>query len=315
MNLLKLKNDSPFQALEELKIFMTNNRQINTYNNYFLHFKNFYKFIFNTENFKWINIINISSKNILEYQNYLKTNHTNTSINTIVAGIKKILVHLSKYNKEIKLPIIDNLKEFDIDKKPHLAFTEEEINKLIKYALESRVKPKIKALFIKCAYITALRKDCLLQLKKENLIHENNKYFIKTIDKNKQIEKEIPQGLYFDLINQPDYKIFNINYRTLLNLIKNFCKQNNLPLKTVHSIKKGSMNQIYKITKDIVATASHGGHSNINTSYNHYINKPNNTSMLFYQNKNSLENYTREELIQAIYDTNNKDIILNKLKN
>ena len=110
-------------------------------------------------------------------------------------------------------------------------------------------------------------------------------------------------------------KVFPVTRKTLSKCLKEFCEVDGIDIDrniVLHSLKKASIDKVYKETGDINVTARHGHHKGVEMVYKHYQGKNDNLANspslnLFNGTKRDLgelESLTKEELLRVISNCN-----------
>jgi site-specific recombinase XerC len=289
----------PFtDAYSHVMLFLNQKRKHskNTADAYTMYVKEFFMFQFGKviQNVTWEDLQKISKSKVLSYREYLESKgNNNNTINQKTASLKKMWLFLldekrglndTCFNVEL-LPVNKN------NPNGYGSFTGDEMIDLIEYAKTHKIKGTIKSLFIETSYVTAIRKDCLLNMKWSSFVHQKDKstglemYVFKFHDKGKDeitaisdVLAEKILSLRTEEMNRND-KIFNVNQDTIADMIRDFCKERKLSNDrnlAIHSIKKASGDRIHAMLNDITVTAKHLHHTNIQTPYNNYLGKNHN---------------------------------------
>lgn len=317
------------QAINTLLVKLLNNKKFSTAKNYKNHYNHFLKYACNQsiDTVSWIDILAIDFQTALNYQIYLyNTQHNSpSSINAKFASFRTLYDHLKKYNKSIDNSVITNVDKLidttDEDEKSYGSLTYEEVLNLYDYCLTLKEKAVIKMLFFKTCIITGNRKQSLLNLtwgnitKKQSPKSKEKIWTIYVYDKNKKVVKPITNQFYQELLqlresNLPEEKVFKISDQTLRLTLHNYCETHNIAHDrniVIHSLKKSSMDFVWNATNDIVATASQGSHTNIQTPYKYYLNKhkdfENSPSFYLFGNTADteiLQSASQQELLETI---------------
>ena len=179
---------------------------------------------------------------------YLKEkNLSEKSIELYINVIKNFFRFISEENEE-KIDLINSLKKVNIKviQKEAKHYTQDELLKIETYLKNiikktktySKVRNAISILFL---IYTGIRAGELLQLKKENIILENEHYKIKVLGKgNKERIVYINKNLiYYEYNKLLDFgfKTFNITYISLYQYNERMCKKLNIQNKGLHSYR------------------------------------------------------------------------------
>ena len=147
---------------------------------------------------------------------------------------------------------------------------------------------------------------------------------IKLQDKGSNLEVAISDELYNKLLMMKEVndelgikedRVFPITRKTLSKCLKEFCEADGIDEDrnmVLHSLKKASIDKVYKESGDINLTARHGHHKGVEMVYRHYQGKndglANSPSLnLFNGTKRDLgelESLTKDELLRVISNCN-----------
>lgn len=205
------------------------------------------------------------------------------------------------------------------------ALSEEEMELFFSFCEKERYKPLTKKMFFKTAIRTALRKSALLNLtwgklkKEQDMTTKEWIWTIKTHDKTGKAIVPIRDSFYDELrqvliesISAND-TIFQISDETLIDTFNRFCIEYEIDkvgrnLAPFHSFRKTSTDIVHEITGDIKKTQEHGNWKSPDMPMKIYlgqnvslIDKPSYYAFdLKVELQDSLDNYSKEELIAAI---------------
>jgi integrase len=327
---LLFNNNSIYNAITT---FVDEKESPNTRKNYSLWINHFFNTILNKKlsQLTWDDILNITHQDLRTYRQYLQTINGNNTVNQKIACLSSLWGELKKHNNNINLTVakVDLLSIVD-----HSwgSLTENEIMLLYKFCRERDYKPEVQETFFRTCFVTGIRSNPLMMLKKENLIQEKDfksgslVWCICVVDKKKHVKKAISNKLYNQIIEcqEPQsLKIFNVCDKMLRQTLKSFCSSQNIHNDrriVLHSLKKSSMDFVWDTTQNIIKTAKQGQHSSIETTYKHYIGKNESLSDqpsydLFDKEYNikQLEHLTKEQLLDLIKDDSSvlKQLIYN----
>ena len=320
--------DSPSVIIQEyLESIMKNTP--NTHYSYLLAISTFFKIICNKEiaSITWDDIIDLSYQEFLLYQKYLQSNMKNQSVNARISAIKSLFTELRKHNKNISNDalMLDTLNVYESDIHSWGTLTEDEVMNLIEFARNRNHMPDTQALYFDTLFKTGLRFQCLLNLKLSQIELETNPvthktiYYLRIQDKKRGYKVAIPTSMADNMLKLHDeesglvFKISAKAIRLTLAKFKTQYKIDNTRKITLHSIKKASGEFVYANTgKDIIVTARHLKHKNIQTCYDRYVGKngslQDQPSYALYENLpdiNLLKNLSTEQLLQIISSLGN----------
>lgn len=305
-------------------------RSENTYAIYDGYVKEFCMFLFAKpcEQVSWEDYCSVTKSSVLQYQDFLSSKgNNNNTINQKTSALKKLWKFLMDEKKGLSDTAF-NVELLPVDKNNpngYGSFSAEEMTNLIEFAKTHKTKGNIKSLYIETAYVTAIRKECLLNMKWIDLIHDRDKasgkmvYFFRFHDKGKDEVTPISDALANKLFTlktkntSPMDRIFSLNKETIAETLSSFCDAYDIPSErnlTIHSIKKASGDMIHAMLNDITVTAKHLHHSNIQTPYNNYLGKNQNLvaqpSYYAFEKEydmDGLKNLSHEELLSVIEKT------------
>lgn len=272
----------------------------------------------------------ISTSKVREYVDFLKKNKYETStINQIIFACSKLWRYFQKEDLVKK----DEFKEENVmvnkaeeGKNSHGSFTEEELNQLYEYCLSLKDRGLTKKLYFEFLATITCRKTAAQELRLDDIRKTFNKddgqyyWVVNKFDKTRAINRAITNEFYQRLVdnfNSYSYKdkekglLFNVENQTLEKTLKDFCKAYNIDKEgrnlCQHSLKSTGLDIIYDVF-GIKVAAEAGGHSDINTTYRHYLSKQKNyalqPSILLSKSPEDclkeLDKLTKDELINII---------------
>lgn len=301
------------------------------------------------DNVTWEEFLAIDYDKVLAFKNDLINRrdihgervNSNKTINyklTVLGGIYK---ELNKVNPSVDISVAEvrKLKKLETNDEGWGSLTESEVNNLIDWCYHGEgimQKHLIKARYFETAYITALRVNCLLNLKWGNikLKEDKNGNSVRVIvaeDKGKIVHVAISDSFYERLCelkkieypnghrNQKTDKIFQISDKALSRTLKKFCELAGIGEDrkiVLHSLKKSSIDKVYQETKDINVTARHAQHSTTDLIYKVYQGKNSDYSdmpsvRLFDATEgdiDALRDMSKDELLELI-DMAGRDVV------
>ncbi len=322
-------NGTVYKSINSYLDFLLIKGKKNTYNSYKGFFKDFFNFTFGKDMtmLSWNELITLSDDNVVDYIKCLKDkNQKNKTINNKLSALKSLFEELQKKEKNIIPSLFDKKLDEDMEEdNPYGALTEEEIIAFFNFCEKEVYKPITKTMFFKTAIRTALRKSALLNLtwnklkKEQDMTTKEWIWTIKTHDKTGKVTKPLSDKFYDELkqvltesANNND-SIFQISDETLIDTFNRFCDSKGIDkvgrnLAPFHSFRKTSADIVYEITGDIKKTQQHGNWKSPDMPMNIYLGQNNNLvdQPSYYafdikeEMQDSLENYSKEELIAAI---------------
>lgn len=260
-----------------------------------------------------------------------------STINQRMFALSSLFQEIEKINPQVNAKAfnIKRLKSYGTDNS-YGALTEDEVERLFQYCLDlpQGQKPIIKQLFFEIAYVTAIRSGALLKLTWKNISQKKDVLsgevynIIRTEDKGKEVKVPISDELYSRLmlvkelnkeLGIDENRVFPITQKTLAKCLKEFCETDGISEDrniVLHSLKKASIDKVYKETGDVNVTARHGHHSSLEMVYKHYQGKndglASSPSLTVFSSEGGdmeeLEELTKEELLELISGCN-KNVI------
>lgn len=324
-NIVGLTNNSLFESIE-LFLSIKRSKSENTYKSYYNFYKEFFMYVLNKElnELIWSDILKINYKNILMYRKYLlDKGNVNRTVNNKVIALRSLWRHLKRDNRDIDEFVldIDPLNEITVDTR-YGSLTQEELKALLDFCDKQKNKSLIKRLYFEFAFITTLRKQCILDLKWKNIKQKiDNKtgkkvWVVCSWDKGTEITKGITDGFYEkisllkNLATNPNDNVFQISDKTLAKTLHEFVESHGIDKDrniVLHSLKGTSIDKIWNDTKDILSCSAAANHKNPMTTYNTYIGKnkgiTEGSSYTMYESVKGIEKLevlSREELLGLI---------------
>ena len=318
----------------------------NTITSYTKAMEEFIKFTFdeNIGSITWSQLEQVNYEMALRFRTYLlesrdindrrKKRLHPRSVNHMIFALSSIFKKLHKVNSNLNTSAFElQTLKFDDSEGSYGSLTEGEVERLLEYCLKlpEHQKPVVKSLFFETAYITAIRSGALMDLtwkgiKKVKDTSDEDVYYnvIKLQDKGGNLEVAISDELYNKLLMMKEVneelglkedRVFPITRKTLSKCLKEFCEADGIDEDrniVLHSLKKASIDKVYKESGDINLTARHGHHKGVEMVYRHYQGKndglANSPSLnLFNGTKRDLgelEGLTKEELLRVISNCN-----------
>jgi len=302
----------------------------NTRVTYFGHFRKMFMYICgkDIDKIKVDDVARIDFTHTTDYQRYLKTKHKN--INTVNQSIAACKI-LWDFLRQERIVSGDNpfaikaMKYKDRDKNKYGSLTRDELELLYDYCESLPDRGTTKRLYFEFLATMTCRKTIAQTIKFSDLKYKKNKedgkyyWVIDAFDKTRPINRAIPEDLYQRLKNNfHSYSakdkdkgfLFNVENKTLEKTLKDFCQYAGIDKVgrniCQHSLKSTGLDIIQEVFEDIKLTAKSGGHANIQTLYNNYIDKNVNYSkqaaIMLGQNLSIdlLKDLSKAELIEVI---------------
>lgn len=275
---------------ESINLIIDRIKSKNTAKNYKGFYKEFFTYTFNKSymDTTWEELINIGYDDVLEYTRILEVKNSPKTIAIKIASLQSLVKELKKINHEINTIVFDvKIDTKHVKKNEYGAFTEDEVYKLFDYVknLDTK-KAYVQYMFFKLSVATAHRLTAILSLTWNDIVQkeENGKliWCLDVHDKTDYFLTPISDELYDELRvlynGSDDDKVIQVSEKTLSKTLASFCKENNIDQKgrklVLHSLKKVSADICYRLSNnDILKVSEHLKHKQINTCYNHYLNK------------------------------------------
>lgn len=322
----KTKVMRPLNESVDLVLKRIESNSSNTATSYRGFYKEFFIYAFGKQytDCTWDDLLSLGYDDILEYVSVLEAKNSPKTVKTKLYSLQSLVKELKKINHDINTIVFDvKLDKREMENNEYGAFTEEEIYQLLDYAKNlNSEKAYVQYMFFKLSVATAHRVTSILNLTWKDIkqVKEEGRdiWTINVKDKTGCFETPISDDLYDELNAlhrwNDDEKVVKISTKTLSLTLTNFCKDMNIDQKgrnlVLHSIKKSSGDICYKRSgNDIVAVASHLHHSNINTAYNHYLNKNKKLA-----DSHSYTMFGENEDLDDLLNSLSKDELINMIK-
>lgn len=332
MNTQKVVNLSPDSIYEHLQTYLNLHRKAskNTAETYERSIIQFFNYFNKDVRFLMLSDLDFSRKQIIDYQTkylYDKMGYSYGTIQLKMAPLRGFYKYL-KSNKINVHPEIFQVEKFPNIKKPFGFISFDEGILLAELALTERELKYEKHTLLLLALYTSFRRSALFSITPNHIRpseYNKGRYIISIFDKGRQVEEEINQDLYDKLMfikkGDNDTPFFNMTFKTINTTIKRLAKKAGFDPKrriSLHSFKKGGVNETYEATGDIHAAQKQGKHKNIQTTLNYINRKPNNILLDIAEDRNIpdeiFDKLSREELIQLLKETTNGTKITLKRK-
>ncbi|MEL3959497.1 site-specific integrase [Caldifermentibacillus hisashii] len=232
----------------------------------------------------------IKKRDLINYRTFLKNkyNISNKTINRKITSIK-MLYHFLSTDYELNTDIF-NFKRLPEEHNPYGELSQTEAERFAEVAFQTeREKPYLKKMLILFAIRTSFRINEILNIRWSDFeefeygykvttkVGKGNKVNTNAITKNlyNQIEqlKEINKNTKWN--GDPEI-VFQITYKSVSEMMHRLLKKLNIPKErniVFHSFRGVAIDWELEQTGDIRLAAQQGNHSNINTTYKHYIKK------------------------------------------
>lgn len=258
----------------------------------------------------------IDKKLILNYRAFLEESgeYQNSTINRKVRALKSLFDTLSSYGyKEININSFLKIRELPKRAKSYGVLTPEEAFLLADIARSNeREKKEIKYFLINTAIRSSLRISDLLALKWDDFKIKDDLVLIEIYEEktDKETAKPLVREFYDKLLTiktDKTERVFNIDKDAVGKMMKRITKKMGIDEKRnikFHSFRNVGINFVLDVTGDIKAAAAQGNHSNINTTYNSYLDRTKNFD-------NMAGVLMDREMDQSILEKLSKDELMN----
>ena len=281
-NLVGLYIDTPYN---EIMTFVEKQNSKNTKVAYLGHYIHMFKFICNKNlsELTWNDVESITIKKVKDYRTALSHQYKATTINSKIFACKSLWDEFNE--NEHMMANVFGLKKLEKQNNCYDALTSDEFKQLLKFA-QTKYKGNTQRLYFYFLYRTLFRKHIAQNLTWDQIIRKHDKdlnrkvWVIKAEEKRGIREVAITDEFYNELrenyntYKKQDNKVFHICNSVIDDTIKDFCKEYDIDRRIVqHSIRSSGGDEVQEISGDINKTAQALGHKNIQTTYEHYINK------------------------------------------
>lgn len=324
-NVVQFNKDSVYKDIEdylnELEVHAKTTRQA-----YEKDIKDYFHIYKEIDDIRFLTMddLQITKKDLEKYrQKLIKLGiYSNATINRKIKALKSLIDSLMSYGYELNNNAFSKWKWLHQETESYGTLTLEEGEKMALLARNTeKEKAEIKYFLIKMAIRTSYRISDLLKLEWKDIVkHNEDIYLIRIYEKKtgKYAKKPITREFYEELLNIKDNnnnKIFNISTPAVNRMMENLRKQMGFSEErniVFHSFRNIGIGLVLTMTNDIVLAAKQGNHSDINTTYKHYIEKTENYDLMAGMlidkelNYNILEHLTKEELLQVMMKCSKK---------
>lgn len=231
--------------------------------------------------------LEIKKKDMIAYRKYLQDNFrlANNTINNKITAVKSLYQFLSD-EYEVNMTAF-NFKSLKVQDNPYGDLSQTEAERFADTAyLTEREKPFLKKMLILLAIRTSFRLSELLKLKWCDFQECDGFVKVSTIGKGqKKNTKSISTKLYREIYKLKELNsknkwkdkeiVFQISENAVNDMMDRLRVKLGIPEErriTFHSFKGVAIDLAFE-TEGIKAAVQQGNHSNINTTYKHYINK------------------------------------------
>lgn len=237
------------------------------------------------------NINNLNRKDILKYREILRNKNSNNTINKKVNTIEKLFetVFIGEDYKKLNENKIFSFRRLPDDSESYDSVSFEESERLAELVYQTeKHNPRMKSLLIKVAVRTSFRFGELTKLTWDDF-EDQGDYVLVHVDKNNEKRNKhkimpISKELYNKVLELKDEVVLrwngnsnivfklkeNVDMMTRLNNAADFLGEREIKF---HSFRGAAGDWEYEDSKDMKRVMQQLNHSNMNTSYNHYMNK------------------------------------------
>jgi integrase len=215
--------------------------------------------------------------------------------------------------------------KFNKEEGSYDALTENEVEFMAELALDEKIKPEEKRLFLLFALDTGLRKEEIQNVEWDSFVLQSDgTYHFQVMGKNDKIYKRsMMSDFYHELTTIKDNNrktVFSLSDWDIRVLMNNSIEKLEIPKSrniVCHSIRKTAITNYYYLTNDIIAAKEYAGHESVETTIGYIKSKERNFlgaySIKKSLDKDILRNKSQEELIRLIESLEDVDTKL-KLK-
>ena len=254
----------------------------------------FFELLFPHKETKFIqveDINNLSRKDILKYREILRSKNSNNTINKKVNTIEKLFetVFIGEDYKRLNENKIFSFRRLPDDSESYDSVSFEESERLAELVYQTeKHNPRMKSLLIKVAVRTSFRFGELTKLTWDDF-EDKGDYVLVHVDKNNEKRNKnkmmpISKDLYSKVLELKDEVVLkwngssnivfklkeNADMMKRLNSAADFLGDREIKF---HSLRGVGGDWEYEDSKDMKRVMQQLNHSNMNTSYNHYMNK------------------------------------------
>lgn len=322
--------DKSFYQCYQIWMRAIEKESVNTYRSYARTYREFFNFVLNKEinNVTWEDVEGITNTDFWEFRSYqCERGLSKVSANVCNYHLRWLWKMAARQNKNINsdTALVKPYKDHrDQTKLGSDTLEWNEIEKLIEYAKTADFHPEIQALFFEFATVvplrySAMRDLCWNCLSQENY-HDKKVWVVSVWDKGVLHKHMISDDLYERLqvvktvfhkgigfLNKADDPIFYISRQKLMETIEGFKQKYGINKKiTPHSLKKGSAQAVYDMTRDIIEVKRHTNHKTIGMPAKYADNREELSPIAAYmfedrkKIKEKIASMSKEELLEAI---------------
>lgn len=264
-----------------------------------------------------------------------KRGQSTSTIKSKIASMKSLFDYLARRDeKKIINSDVVVTEKIKADKRNNSygSLTQEEFNSLLDFCDKEKIKPMMKRMFFELALNTGMRKTAILdnlkwvniQMEKDNNTRIDVRVIKNVEDKGGKFDATPISDVFYDRLmdfrdcdeseyysyEDRDKNVISLNTKTVDSVLKRFKEEYGIAKErkiTVHSIKSTGCDIVWERTKDIKAVSDYAHHSDINTTYKHYLGK--NESLMdkasYYAfdsviDLGELEDMSKEDIIKLI---------------
>lgn len=227
--------------------------------------------------------LKLKKRDIINYRTQLiNKGNANGTVNQKMSSVKSLFTSLNAEH-DVNIAIF-NIKRLDDNPNSYGNLSQTEAERFAETAHSTeREKPFLKKMLILFAIRTSFRIDEILNVKWNDFEYVDGVYKITVVGKRSKINtNSISAKLYNEIaklkeLNKDDSElVFQISENAVNEMMKRLREK--LEIKeerniVFHSFRKVAIDWELEMTGDIKKAAQQGNHTNIDTTYRHYINK------------------------------------------
>lgn len=249
-----------------------------------------------------------TGNDLVQYKNILRSNMKIATVNRKINSVRSFFSYMETDNPRIRTAIFNKVKNTKAtDKKGWGILSFDEMFHMIELA-EPRHGKEF-SLLLELGFITGIRLEALLSLTyNDHFFREEEDgervWVIRVWDKTewniKSISDELKEKLD-EIVSNDSHKVFaNYNQHKVGRQLRDLCKRMKIDERrniSFHSIKKTSINYVYKRTGDLKQAQQQGNHKSSTTTLDSYMEEENRlTKMASYTNGKDVDISPLEEI-------------------
>lgn len=266
--------------------------------------------------------LKFSNTEMKRYKSILSEQYKPSTLNRKLSAVKSLFTELSKEYESINISVF-SVKKVKANVNSSGVLYWDEVSMMIKLLDNSyKESNKEKSIMIELAARTSIRLSALMGIKMCDINKPRNKdyYVVRVIDKGKKVdEKPIPESLYVKIVSLKrgfEDNVFTLAKRTFQRTIEDLCNEFGIDSSkngrniSFHSLKKLGTQWVLENTGSVPLAAMQGNHSNIQTTYNHYLDLERINQMEHLAGLN-----IDKELDESVLEDMSKDELMELIKN